>query len=149
MNFWTVPIAAVIATATAILFLGLAGRKVQSVAYDIADRLMLKDGSGVSKRNLESFTARIVPGWSKALGWGASFASLGVLVYVGIRFGWLWAIGYAVTDHLLKTVGVPTLPTTAQIHRVLLSKARKTAPKIAPYMKDLLETGISDAAPGS
>jgi len=144
MNFWNVPIAAVIATATAILVLGLAGRKVQSVAYDLADLLMLTDGSGVSKRNLESFTARIVPGWAKGLGWGASFASLGVLVYVGLRFGWPWAIGYAVTDHLLKTVGIPTLPTTAQIQRVLLAKARKTAPKIAPHIAEILESGDQD-----
>ena len=126
------------------MFLGLAGRKVQSVAYDVADQLVLKDGSGVSKRNLESFTARIVPGWSKVLGWGASFASLGVLVYVGLRFGWPWAVGYAVIDHLLKTVGIPTLPTTAQIQRVLLSKARNTAPKIAPHIAEILESGVQD-----
>ena len=139
MQLWTIPLPAVVATAVTILFLGLAGRKVQSVAYDISDELMLKEGSGVSKRNLESFTSRIVPGWAKFLGWGASFASLGVLVYVGMRFGWLWAIGYAVVDHLLKTVGLPTLPTTSQTQRVLLSKARKTAPKIAPYMAEILD----------
>lgn len=139
MHLWTIPLPAVVATAVAILFLGLAGRKVQSVAYDISDQLLLKEGSGVSKRNLESFTSRIVPGWAKFLGWAASFASLGVLVYVGMRFGWLWAVGYAVADHLLKTVGLPTLPTRAQTEKVLLSKAKETAPKIAPYMAEIVE----------
>ena len=140
MNLWTVPLPVIVVAAIAVLFVGLAGRKVQSVAYDMADRLVLKEDSGVSKRNLESFTSRIVPGWAKFLGWAASFAALAVLVYIGMRFHWLWAVAYAVGDHFLKTVGIPTLPTTSQIQGVLLAKARKTAPKIAPHMVEVMES---------
>jgi hypothetical protein len=137
MNLWTIPLPAIVALALVVLSFGLAGRKIQSVAYDLADQLVLIDGSGVSKRNLESFSSRIVPSWAKLLGWVASFAALGLLVYLGMRFGWPWAVGYAVADHGLKTMGIPSLPTVKQIHKILQARAEKTVPKIAPHMAEV------------
>lgn len=137
MDIWTIPGPALLAVAVIALSVGLAGRKVQKVAYDLADQLMLVEGSGVSKRNLESFSTRIVPTWAKAFSWLGSFAALGLLVYIGMRFGWLWAVGYALADHAIKTVGVPSLPTVGQTHKILHSKAQKTAPKIAPHLAEV------------
>ena len=82
MTLWTVPLPIVGALALLVLVLGLTGRKFQSVAYDVAAELLLVDGSGVSKRNLESFSSKIVPTWAKVLGWVSSFAALGLLVYI-------------------------------------------------------------------
>ena len=133
MNVWTIPLPLIVALAVLILLLGLVGRKVQKVAYDLADELLLVDGSGVSKRNLESFSTKIVPTWAKVSNWAASFAALGLLVYVGMRFGWLWALGYAVADHVLKIAGIPTLPTVKQAQKTLHKRAELTAPRIAPH----------------
>jgi preprotein translocase subunit SecF len=137
MDIWTIPLPAILATALIVLAFGLTGRKIQKVAYDLADQLLLVEGSGVSKRNLESFSTRIVPLWAKASSWIASFAALGILIYVGVRFGWLWAVGYALADHALKTVGIPSLPTLKQTQRILHSRAEKTAPKIAPHLAEV------------
>ena len=137
MTIWTVPLPAVLVLMLVFLYLGLLGMKIQKVAYDVADRLVAKEGTGVSKRNVESFCSRIVPFWSRAAGWTASRAALLLLFYVGFRFGWPWAVGYAVTDHLLKSVGFPILPTVAQAHNILLAEARKKAPETVSSMEAL------------
>lgn len=85
----------------------------------------------------------------EVFGLGSELRLLGVLVYVGLRFGWLWAVGYAVADHLIKTVGPPALLTTKQVHRLLLARAEKTAPKIAPHMAEVFTDGADEPPAGS
>lgn len=128
MTIWTIPIAGTIAVILAFLALGLVSRKVQRVAYNIAEYLANKEGSGVPKGSVGGFCSRITPKWAKAMVWVSSFAALALMVYVGMRFGWPWAFGYVVGDHLLKSVEIPVFPSIDKSFDMIKKQAEKSAP---------------------
>lgn len=144
MNIWTVPFPAVVAVMLGALCLSLVSMKIQKVAYDVADAMAGDQEAGISNRNLEGFVKRIVPGWSRALAWAGGCLSVSLLVYTGMRFGWLWALGYVAVDHLLKSLGLPFLPTLAQTHAILQGQAREKTPDKVKYMKRAEESGAGD-----
>ena len=141
MNLQTVPIPAVAALMLGALALSLVSMKIQKVAYDVADALALDKESGISKRNLDGFVKRIVPVWSKVSAWISVLLSGVILVYVWMRFGWPWALGYIAVDHLLKSLKLPFLPTLEQIHSILQSEAQHKTPDKVEFMKRVQQSG--------
>lgn len=108
---------------------------IQKTAYDIADGMAEEKDSGISNRNLESFVKRIVPQWSRISAWVGGIASILLVVYVGARFGWPWALGYIVVDHLLKSLGFPNFLGRGKTYQILLAQAREKAPEKVPGME--------------
>lgn len=141
MTFWTIPFPIIAVIMLVGLYLSLVGMKIQQAAYSLADGMAADKTSGISNRNLESFVKRIVPGWSRAAAWLGGLSSVCLLVYVGFRFGWPWALGYIVADHLLKNLKIPIFPGQARIQSVLLGQAEQKAPDKVPGIKRFYAAG--------
>lgn len=118
--------------------LSLVSMRIQKSAYDLADKMATDKDSGISNRNLEGFVKRIVPNWSRGLAWMGGLASVTLLVYVGIRYGWPWALGYIVIDHLIKNINLPFWPGRTATDKILLKQAQKSAPDKVPNMERAL-----------
>lgn len=141
MDIWTIPSPFVFALMVGVLYLGLLSMKVQRIAFDLTEELSGREGSGVSKRNAAGFCSRLTPTWIKVSGWLSSLSAFLILVYVGLRFGWLWALGYAFLDHLIKHLEPPILPSAEQSYAMLEKQAQKTMPDRVSQMKALRVEG--------
>lgn len=137
MDIWTIPSPFVFTLMLGVLYLGLLSMKVQRIAFDLTEELSGVEGSGVSKRNAAGFCSRLTPTWIKVSGWLSSLSALLILVYVGFRFGWPWALAYAVLDHLIKHLEPPILPSADQSFAMLEKQAQKTMPERLPRIKAL------------
>lgn len=135
MSIWTIPVPVVAALMLGAFYLSLVGMRIQKIAYDVADGMAEEKDSGISNRNLESFVKRIVPKWSRVSSWLGGIVSVLLLFYVGFRFGWPWAVGYIVADHLLKNLNLPIFPGQAKAQQMLLEQAQERAPEKVPAMK--------------
>jgi hypothetical protein len=69
-----------------------------------------------------------------------------LLIYVGMRFGWLWAIGYAAGDHLLKTFGFPILPSVRQGYSLIQNHASKRSPGMAAQILEYRDNYVHKEA---
>ena len=130
MTIWTIPIPAVVGAMLTLLYLNLTCMRVSRVAYNICSHLAETEGSGVGKHSLSGYISRSTPKWATYGGWLASLASLAVLIYVGMRFGWLWAVGYAVGDHILKSLELPIVPTVSQAYAMVEKQVETEVPQI-------------------
>ena len=128
MDLWTVPIPAVATVIVLVYFMSAASARVSELVFDLAEGLAKK--KEISSANVGVVRRQLTPGWVNGLGWGSTLASLLVFVYVGMRFGWLWAIGYAILAHLLESLALPLPPTPAQTRAIVRKQARLTAPKL-------------------
>ena len=137
MDIWTIPSPVVFALMIGVLYLGLLSMKVQKLAFDLTEELSALDGSGVSKRNAGGFLSRLTPTWIKVCGWLSSLSALAILIYVWLRFGWLWALAYAACDHLIKHLEPPILPTAEQSYGMLEKQAQKSMPERVCQLKKL------------
>lgn len=131
MTIWTVPIYFVVGTMLGLLYLNLICMRISRVAYNVCTYLADKSGSGVGKHSLSGYITRSTPKWARFGGWTASFASLAMLFYVGLRFGWLWALGLAVVDHCLKSIELPIVPTVSQAYSIVEKQVEKETPQIS------------------
>jgi hypothetical protein len=131
MDIWTIPSPIVFTLMIALLYSSLTSMRIKRVAYNVAEHLANTSGSGLSKGSMGGFCTRSTPSWVRVIGWGASFAAIAMLIYVGMRFGWPWAIGYAVSDHILKSLDIPILPTVDQAYTMVESQVAKNAPHMS------------------
>ena len=106
MNIWTVPTPVVFGLMALVLYVGLFGMKIQKIAYNLGTQFATQSGSGVSKPSLNSFCTLVTPTWVRAAGWVSTFLALLMLIYVGMRFGWLWAVAYVAGDHYVEDVRI-------------------------------------------
>ena len=77
----------------------------------------------------------MTPGWVNPLGWSTIVIAFALMIYLGIRFGWPWAVGLAVLDFILKSFDIPMLPTVDQTYGLVLKKARGAAPRLAEQLE--------------
>lgn len=139
MDIWNVSIPILIALMVIVQYLGMIGRKIQRMGWNLAEHLVEKKGTGVSKSSMGMLRSRITPRWAAVLGWGASFASLGLLIYVAIRFGWMWAIAYVAGDHILKVLDVPILPSLKSCYSLFVKRSEVHASKMTSHLEEYRE----------
>ena len=145
MDIWMIPHSFVLTSLGLLLYLGLVSRRAQRVAFNISEYLVEKKGTGVSSSSVGGVFKRITPSWVRICVWLTSFSSLGMLIYIGMRYGWPWALGYALGDHLLKSVEIPIFPSVDRSYGLIEQQAQKNAPKlvtqaIAEYRQDYVHT---------
>ena len=119
-----------------VLYSGMVGRRIQRMGWNLAEHLVTKKGTGVSKSSMGMLRSKLTPRWAVVLGWSASFASLGILIYIAMRFGWPWAVGYAVGDHLIKVLDPPILPNLKSCYSLILGESRKHASKMTSHLEE-------------
>ncbi len=146
MNIWTVPSPVVFGLMALVLYFGLFSMKIQKIAYNLGTQFAAKGGSGVSRPSLNSFCSLVTPTWVRAAGWISTLMALLLLIYVGMRFGWLWAVAYAAGDHLLKTFGFPILPTVSQGYSLIHNCASKGAPGMAAQILEYRDEYVHEEA---
>lgn len=149
MNIWTVPTPAVFGLMALVLYFGLFSMKIQKIAYNLGTQFATQSGSGVSKPSLNSFCTLVTPTWVRAAGWVSTFLALLMLIYVGMRFGWLWAVAYVAGDHMLKTFGFPILPTVRQGYSLIQNQASKKAPGMAAQILEYRDDYVHEEAADS
>ncbi len=128
MDIWSLPIAAVVVVLLLVSLMRVASVRVSDLTYELAEKLSEKKVIGSSNRGL--VRRQLTPGWVNGVGWSATFLNLLLFVYVGMRFGWLWAVGYAVASHLFESLPLPLPPTSRQTRAIVLAQAEKNAPKL-------------------
>ncbi|MGE0487698.1 MAG: hypothetical protein AB7S38_00640 [Vulcanimicrobiota bacterium] len=135
MNIWSVPPAALAGLVGIVCYLGMAATRVRSVVHNLIEYLVEKAGSGVSSASRGQARGSLTPGWVNPLGWSTIVVAFALMVYLGLRFGPLWALGLAVLDYILKSFDFPMLPTVDQTYGLVLKKARSTAPRLAEQLE--------------
>jgi hypothetical protein len=146
MNIWTVPTPFVFGLMALVLYFGLLSMKIQTIAYNLGTQFATKRGSGVSKPSLNSFCTLVTPTWVRVVGWVSTLMALLLLIYVGMRYGWFWAIGYAAADHLLKTFGFPILPSVRQGYSLIQNHASKSSPGMAAQILEYRDSYVHKEA---
>lgn len=134
MDIWSVPTPAVITALILVYLMRLASTRISNLTYDFAEDL--SERKEISSSNIGLVRRQLTPSWVNPVGWTGTLGNLALFVYLGLRFGWLWAIGYAVLSHLLESYPPPFPPTSGQARAMVLTQARKNAPHLVKKLED-------------
>lgn len=135
MDIWSLPAEAVAGLVGVVCYLGMAATRVRTVVHNLVEYLVEKEGSGVSSASRGQARGSLTPGWVNPVGWSATCIAFALMIYLGVRFGWPWAVGLAVVDYVLKSFEFPMLPTIDQTYGLVVKKARTAAPRLAEQLE--------------
>ncbi len=135
MEIWNIPLVALGAGLALNWYVALVATRVQSVVYNLVDHLAEKKGTGVSSASRGQARKALTPGWLNYVGYGSTLVGLVFFLYLGSRFGWVWAFAYMGLDYALKSVPPPLIPTVAQCFDLVEKTTRRTAPKLADHIE--------------
>lgn len=121
----TLPNPLVFSCLAVVFYSSLVGRRVDRVAYNVAEHLVGTEGTGVSKSSMSGLRKQITPKWAAAMVWVCSFLALGFMIYFGFRYGVVWAIVYAACDHILKKLEIPIFPSVDNAYSMISDQAEK------------------------